>query len=199
MTIKPVWTAAASCSFEGQSTPSSLILLSLPPPLHPSPIPPARNSCGVTAARPPSQDLGVDYRGEWGRECGVRIYAAPPPSFKPQHIKLIERCNISLNLNGLIKHKRCPNMLLSSSCLQRSLCISPRAFRPVSEQLSDIVQFWGICVNVCVVTVCGVIRLPQLCVRALMLCPALTQARLICEPELHNEVLLFSKAGCRKS
>ncbi len=41
--------------------PSSPILLS-PSSLRPSPIPQARNSCSVTAVRPPSQDLGVDYR-----------------------------------------------------------------------------------------------------------------------------------------
>lgn len=33
-----------------------------PPPSWPSPIPQARNSRGVTAARPPSQDPAVDYR-----------------------------------------------------------------------------------------------------------------------------------------
>lgn len=63
---------SSQLQLKGQSTPSpasrsnlqppsSLILLSLSS-LHPSPIPQARNSCSVTAARPPSQDLGVDYR-----------------------------------------------------------------------------------------------------------------------------------------
>lgn len=49
-----------------------------------------------------------------------------------------------------------------------------------------------------VVTVCGAISLPQLSVCVLGLCLALTQAQLICQPELHNEVSLLSRAGSRK-
>lgn len=63
---------SSQLQLKGQLTPSSpppshnLSLLPpfsfLPLPLRPSPIPQARNSRSVTAARPPSRDLGVDYR-----------------------------------------------------------------------------------------------------------------------------------------
>ncbi len=51
----------------GQSTPSpptapSFPFLHSPSSLRPSPVPQARNSSSVTAAGPPSQNLGVDYR-----------------------------------------------------------------------------------------------------------------------------------------
>lgn len=78
---------SSQLQLKGQSTPpvapSFLILLS-PSSLCPSPIPQTRNSCSVTAARPPRQDLGVDYRAWPGvKESVLSGYAAPPPPRPP--------------------------------------------------------------------------------------------------------------------
>lgn len=53
---------------KGQPTPSTPILLS-PSSLWPSPIPQARNSCSVTAVRPPSQAWVLIIGPEWGQAC----------------------------------------------------------------------------------------------------------------------------------
>lgn len=68
---------------KGQSTPSppqsppSSLFSFFPSSLRPSPIPQARNSCSGTAARPPSQDLGVDYWARLGVSDSVLSGYAP--------------------------------------------------------------------------------------------------------------------------
>lgn len=158
---------SAQLQLKGQSTPSppitpsSPILLS-PSSLRPSPIPQARNSSGVTAARPPSQDLGIDYRAWLGVTRLVRMRPAP------------DACTLMHPLWSLSFGKA------------------------IQSWGSNIIQLRAF-VSMCVLSQCVGSLVFQRSAYVLVLCPALTQARLTCQPELHNEVLLFSKAGCRKS